>query len=128
MSRSNPTVAQKVSLPGLPWKIHTRLLIEETMGNPNLWALKQPFQIFYQVLQEVAGRAIELNDPELNLLMARLTLYDQADPTSKGFVPGLVEQLAAAVAATGQDQPSAPAKQARRAKAKAPAAGKSARA
>lgn len=38
--------------------------------------LKLPINIFKNTLAEVAQRATELNDPELNILMLRLALYE----------------------------------------------------
>ena len=47
----------------------------------NMGVLKTPLNIFKNLLGEVAQRATVLNDPELNILMLRLALYDvkQAD-------------------------------------------------
>ena len=42
----------------------------------NMGVLKIPLNIFKNLLGEVAQRAIILNDPELNILMLRLALYD----------------------------------------------------
>lgn len=42
--------------------------------------MRAPMQIFQNLLLEVATRASELDDPEMNALMMRLTLYDVADP------------------------------------------------
>jgi len=38
--------------------------------------LKVPLNIFQNLLGQVAQRAIEINDKELNKLMIRLALYD----------------------------------------------------
>jgi len=40
------------------------------------------------ILQEVAARSLELNDPLLTALMCRLALYEQADPYSKEYAGG----------------------------------------
>lgn len=42
----------------------------------NMGVLKIPLNIFKNLLAEVAQRATRLNDPELNILMLRLALYD----------------------------------------------------
>lgn len=42
----------------------------------NMGVLKIPLNIFKNLLGEVAQRATILNDPELNILMLRLALYD----------------------------------------------------
>lgn len=77
----------------LRWKVHTPNLLKEIASNPQLWAVVTPLQIFANLLAEVAERAIELGDDQLNQLMLRLTLYEQADPESRDFVRGLVEEF-----------------------------------
>lgn len=74
------------------WKIHTTRLLEEILINPQMAALVVPINIFQRVLAEVAERAIELDDDTLNRLMLRLTLYDQGDPYSKGYVKNAADQ------------------------------------
>lgn len=64
----------------LEWKCHTPNLLKEVMSNHGTEALAKPLEIFGHLLHRVAQRAAELNDPELNILMLRLTLYDAADP------------------------------------------------
>lgn len=77
------------------WKVHTPNLLKEIGGNPGLWALKVPLNIFADLLAQTAARASELNDPELNALMVRLTLYDVADPHSPGFDAATVARVLA---------------------------------
>ncbi len=77
----------------LKWKCHTPRLFEEILLNPGTSALQQPLVIFRSILVEVAQRAIELNDDELNLLMLRLTLYDCADPLCKNYNPDIIKKL-----------------------------------
>ena len=38
--------------------------------------LKVPLNVFKNILGEVAERAIEINDPQLNILMLKLALYE----------------------------------------------------
>ena len=38
--------------------------------------LKIPLNVFKNILGEVAERAIQLNDPQLNILMLKLALYE----------------------------------------------------
>lgn len=64
----------------LDWSCHTPNLLKEVLTNESAGVLRMPLTIFGQLLAEVATRASELNDPALNLLMLRLTLYDVADP------------------------------------------------
>jgi len=42
----------------------------------NMGVLKIPLNIFRLYLVEVAQRAIELNDPEMNVLMLKMKMYD----------------------------------------------------
>lgn len=67
------------------WKVYTPGLLNEVLSNPGAGILSQPMRIFADLLGQVAARAIELDDPQLNLLMMRLALYDQADPTKHSF-------------------------------------------
>lgn len=70
-------MSEHVSGSAFKWRVHTPNLIREMVeGNPGGWALVQPANIFLRMLTAVAGRAIELDDPELNILMLRLQLYD----------------------------------------------------
>lgn len=62
------------------WKVHTSSLLQEILNNPGTEILTQPLRIFGHLLAAVAERAAEIDDPELNILMLRLTLYEQADP------------------------------------------------
>ena len=59
------------------WKVHTPRLLEEIAkcckGSD---ALIIPFNIFKGILAELAECAIRKDDPELNVLMLRLALYD----------------------------------------------------
>jgi hypothetical protein len=61
----------------MKWRVHMPNLIKEMVeGNPSGGALMQPANIFMRIMCLVAQRAIELDDPELNVLMLRLQLYD----------------------------------------------------
>jgi hypothetical protein len=64
----------------LKWKVHTPNMLAEIVGNRGLEVMAQPLNIFANILAEVATRAAEIDDPALNILMMRLTLYDQVDP------------------------------------------------
>jgi len=77
----------------MEWRVHTPSLLREVLNNHGSQALAKPIQIFGQVLSELTQRAIELNDPELNTLMARLTLYDETDPYSTNFSKEITDKL-----------------------------------
>jgi hypothetical protein len=74
------------------WRVHTANLLTEITNNPTAWVLRSPLLIFDDILRQVAQRAIELNDPELNKLMIRLTLYSVADPTSPDYDEKIVKE------------------------------------
>lgn len=80
---------------GIPlhWRVHTPNLLKEVLENPSCAILSQPLNIFGKLLAMVAERAINLDDQELNKLMLRLTLYDQADPASPGYDPQAITQM-----------------------------------
>jgi hypothetical protein len=78
----------------LPWKCHTPNLLQEVADNPTTSTLAKPLSIFGNLLWEVATRAQEINDPILNHLMCRLTLYSQADPESPDYDKDAVDAAA----------------------------------
>jgi hypothetical protein len=47
------------------------------------------------LLNRVGERASQLNDPKLNALMARLTIYEVADPKSPSFDQTVLDDLLA---------------------------------
>ncbi len=67
------------------WKVHTPSLLTEVLNNKGAAILAQPINIFANLLAKVAERAAQIDDPELNILMMRLTLYEQADPEKRTF-------------------------------------------
>lgn len=69
------------------WKVHTSSLLNEILSNPGTEILHRPIQILGHLLHQVGERAAELNDPLMNELMCRLTLYSAADPESPDFSP-----------------------------------------
>lgn len=77
----------------LEWRVHIPNLIAEILINPHLQIMRQPLLITRDLLSEVAKRAIEINDPRLNELMVRLTLYEQADPRSPDYDPNILKKL-----------------------------------
>lgn len=76
------------------WKVHTVGLLREMVEcNNGMGIFKHPVNIFGGILHQVAERAIELNDPKLNALMCRLSLYSQSDPYSANYDPDSVHEL-----------------------------------
>lgn len=63
----------------LGFRVDTPALLKEIAdcGLPQrIGVMKVPLNVFQGLLAKVAGRAIELNDPELNVLMLSLNLYE----------------------------------------------------
>ena len=69
----------------LKWKCHTPNLLGEILTNTQCAILKIPLNILARLLMKVATRASQINDPELNALMCRMTLYEIADPESPNY-------------------------------------------
>jgi hypothetical protein len=69
----------------LQWKCHTPNLLAEIMNNSGAVILRMPLTIMSRLLEQVAIRASQLNDKELNKLMLQLTLYEAADPDSPNY-------------------------------------------
>lgn len=67
----------------IPWKVHRPNFLKELLSNHGTSVLRIPTQVLGDLLHDVAARAIEIDDPALNILMLRLTLYAQADPECK---------------------------------------------
>ena len=62
------------------------LLNEILNSNDKMAIFNQPIHILGVLLGQVADRASEINDKELNKLMLRLGLFDEANPDSKNFI------------------------------------------
>lgn len=77
----------------LVWTVDTHGLFEEILGNPQCKSLKIPLNIMLDLLRQVAQRATELNDSELNKLMIRLALYSIANPKDPEYDSKLVSKL-----------------------------------
>ncbi len=56
--------------------VDTASLVGQVFDNPGTAIMKIPFITLLSLLGQVATRAIELDDPELNALMIRLNLYE----------------------------------------------------
>lgn len=75
------------------WRVHTPNLLQEIGNNETCNMLARPLQIFGRILHEVGERAGKLNDPILNELMCRLTVYAIADPESPHYDREAVELI-----------------------------------
>jgi len=78
----------------LEWKMHFPTFIAEVANNNSEMAgLKIGFQLMQNLLGQVAQRASELNDPQLNAMMCKMALYEIADPYSKEYDPERVKKI-----------------------------------
>jgi len=77
----------------IKWKVHTPNLLKEIAGNSGQTVLLQPLRILGDLLSQVGRRASEIDDPELNALMCRLTIYSIANPGSDDYDPAAVQQI-----------------------------------
>jgi hypothetical protein len=75
------------------WKVHTPRLFERVFESPGTWILRIPFLTLAKILDLVAIRCSELNDPILNKLMCDLTLYEIADPENENYNPKKVKEI-----------------------------------
>jgi len=76
------------------WKVNTPALIAEIgNNNPNMRMISSPLMIFSSILAEVGERASELNDPKLNALMCRLSIYAESDQYSPEYNKQLVKEI-----------------------------------
>jgi len=87
-------MARSIKLSGA-WRVHTPAILREIVNNPNTAILNIPLNILGKLLAEVADRAAQLNDDELNACMINLTLYEVADPYSKEYDAKLVARTIA---------------------------------
>jgi hypothetical protein len=84
------TEEQLVGRIACEWRVHTYRLLKEIADNSGQPILQKPMAIFGKLLAQVGERAAELNDPRMNALMLRLTIYTAADPESPDYDPELV--------------------------------------
>lgn len=76
------------------WRVHVPSLLREIVSSTHGGAtFLQPFRIFGKLLFDVGARAAELNDPELNALMVRLTIYAISDPFDPAYNPSRVKEI-----------------------------------
>mgnify|MGYP003677745285 CR=1 FL=1 len=82
-------IANKVS-------VHTVRLLDEIQNNAtrpkDMAALQIPFDYFRSLLHEVAQRCTEINDPVLDILMIKMTMYSVANPDMPDFDQEVVKQ------------------------------------
>jgi len=81
----------------LVFKVDTVSLLNEIQNNAihpkDMAALKIPFGYFRSLLNEVAKRAVEINDEDLNKLMLRMCLYSVSQTNSTDYDAELVDSI-----------------------------------
>lgn len=65
-----------LELNGMVWSVNTPAFLKEACENCNSGMYAVCWNIFENLLGQVAHRAIELNDPVMLILMLRLNLVD----------------------------------------------------
>ena len=65
----------------LHFNIDVPQLITEISSNNSTWALTKPLEVLQTKLALIAKRAIEIDDPELNVLMLETKLYEVENHT-----------------------------------------------
>jgi hypothetical protein len=75
------------------WKLYTPGLLREIANGSGQGIYKIPLNLLRVGLCEIAERAAELNDPDLNSLMLQMGMYSAGDPESPEFDGELVERM-----------------------------------
>lgn len=81
--------------PDLQWRVHTPNLIKEIGNNNSALSatMRTPLMILGSLLHDVGSEAARINDPALNALMCRLTIYSCADPESPDYDPERTKRI-----------------------------------
>lgn len=84
----------KENIPPLIWKLNTPALIKE-IGDccKDASALIFPLRMLLSMLNSVAEYAVKKNDPELNMLMLRMGLYDVPPMKVDDAILGELEKI-----------------------------------
>lgn len=61
---------------GLGFRVDTPQLLKEITHNDGVSILKVPLNVLQSWLLRLAERAIDLDDPELNIIMLSMSLYE----------------------------------------------------
>lgn len=74
----------------MTFRVHTPNLFKELWDCSGMKIYRSVMQIWLLLLNEVAQRATEINDPVLNALMLKLRLYDIEKESD---IPKLIDKL-----------------------------------
>jgi len=82
--------------PELEFKVNTMSFLKEVFEhNHSMSVFKIPANVFKDLLVQIAYRASQLNDDNLNALMAQLALYAVADPYDENYNEKICQELIA---------------------------------
>lgn len=84
---------KKMEKSNLQWRVHTANLLKEILNNPGTGILSKPLNIFGRLLAEVGEEAARINDPKLNALMLRLSIYSMSCPESPDYDPKETDRI-----------------------------------
>jgi len=88
-----PTVTNMITGEKLDWRVNTPGLFKEILINPGMWIMRQPLQILAEILYELGERCADINDPQLNAIMCRLSIYSISDPNSPEYDHDFSEKI-----------------------------------
>jgi len=69
------------------WRIHLSRMLDQLFDTNEMGVWVRPIQQLAKIMDEIATRASELNDPKMNALMCRLGLYAISNPDDPEYDP-----------------------------------------
>lgn len=92
MKKIKSEIVKQQVLSDTSWKCDLPSYINEIMNNPGN-PYKVTFSIVAKILIALTERAIELNDPALNIIMLQLGLYDNSHENFQEKIEQLRKQI-----------------------------------
>ena len=78
----------------LQFRVNLKALLEEILDtNVSMQIMQIPFRTTYNIMQQIAKRAIELQDEKLITLLCALAMYEESDPYSGQYDAKKMERL-----------------------------------
>lgn len=91
MEKEIPYIETKIENAfGMTFRVHTPNLFKELCECSGMRIYGKVMRIFLALLNDVAQRATEINDPVLNALMLKLRLYDVEKESD---IPKLIDKM-----------------------------------
>jgi len=75
------------------WRIHLSRMLDQLFDTNKMGVWVRPIQQLAKIMDEVATRASELNDPKMNALMCRLGLYAISNPDDPEYDPEATRKI-----------------------------------